>query len=289
MATLKRCHLDMEDGNSSFPITKYPKLADDHSFPSTYPAKQCLKMVAGSFYLPKDNPKKPQGEDAHFICLEKQTLGVADGVGGWAKKGIDGGEYARQLMKNSLIAVQNQPRGAVDLKKVLREGYLQTKAQGSSTACIITLNEQKRRLHAINVGDSGFILFRNNRFLYRSPAMQHRFNRPYQLGNSSTSDRPESAVVSTIWVMPGDIIIVGTDGLFDNMWPEEIEKVLDQRSSTKASMEPEELAWNIAKLALHNSLNRHSVSPFSNAARMAGKEHIGGKVDDITVVVAHIV
>lgn len=40
-----------------------------------------LKMVAGSIYLPKDDPSKPQGDDAHFVCLEAQTLGVADGVG----------------------------------------------------------------------------------------------------------------------------------------------------------------------------------------------------------------
>ncbi|XP_015160066.1 putative protein phosphatase 2C 24 [Solanum tuberosum] len=42
-------------------------------------------MVAGSFYIPKSN-KAPLWEDAHFICIEEETIGVADGIGGWAKR-----------------------------------------------------------------------------------------------------------------------------------------------------------------------------------------------------------
>uniref|UniRef100_M1AUH3 Protein phosphatase 2c n=1 Tax=Solanum tuberosum TaxID=4113 RepID=M1AUH3_SOLTU len=44
-----------------------------------------MKMVAGSFYIPKSN-KAPLWEDAHFICIEEETIGVADGIGGWAKR-----------------------------------------------------------------------------------------------------------------------------------------------------------------------------------------------------------
>lgn len=50
-----------------------------------------LKMVCGSFYIPKKNPKKPLGEDAFFVCHDREVIGVADGVGGWAKYGIDSG------------------------------------------------------------------------------------------------------------------------------------------------------------------------------------------------------
>ena len=47
------------------------------------------KMDLGSYYIPKENKNKPKGEDAHFINKDCQTIGVADGVGGWAKRGID--------------------------------------------------------------------------------------------------------------------------------------------------------------------------------------------------------
>ncbi|XP_020548973.1 probable protein phosphatase 2C 55 [Sesamum indicum] len=145
-----------------------------------------LKMSAASIYIPKDNPKKPRGEDAHFISTEEQTIGVADGVGGWAKFGIDGGEYARQLMMNSVLALKKEPRFNVNPKRVLEEAFNNTTAQGSSTACIITLSGDK--LRAVNAGDSGFLVIRNGEVVFRSPTQQHSFNCPYQLGN--TKDKP---------------------------------------------------------------------------------------------------
>ncbi|MCD7467791.1 hypothetical protein HAX54_005410 [Datura stramonium] len=55
-----------------------------------------MRKAADPFYIPKYS-KGPLGEDAHIICIEGETIGIADGVGGWAKKGIDSGEYSRQL------------------------------------------------------------------------------------------------------------------------------------------------------------------------------------------------
>jgi serine/threonine protein phosphatase PrpC len=124
------------------------------------PPEESLKMVCGAFYLPKDNELKPEGEDAHFICSEKQAIGVADGVGGWAKKGVDAGEYARELMNNAFIAIQQQPDGVLDPKRVLNEAFLNTEAEGSSTACIAMLKDNI--LHSVNVGDSGFCISRRH-------------------------------------------------------------------------------------------------------------------------------
>lgn len=118
-----------------------------------------LKMLAGSCYIPKYNKSKPLGEDSHFICAEKQTFGVADGVGGWAKKGIDPGEYARELMDNAVFAIEDQPIGGVNPMAVLNEAFLNTEAQGSSTACILTLKGNV--LHSVNIGDNGFVLIRD--------------------------------------------------------------------------------------------------------------------------------
>ncbi|KAL7197519.1 hypothetical protein ACSBR2_020120 [Camellia fascicularis] len=117
-----------------------------------------LEIAAGSLYLPKADELKPCGDDVHFIYAEKQTVGLADGVGGWTRKGVDTGEYARQLVTNSLIALHNQLKCAVKVnpKMVLFESHSNTKAQRSSTACIITLNGHI--LRAINIGGSGFML-----------------------------------------------------------------------------------------------------------------------------------
>ncbi|KDP38810.1 hypothetical protein JCGZ_04967 [Jatropha curcas] len=243
---------------------------------------QTLKMNAGAFYLPKDDKERPQGEDAHFICKEKLTIGVADGVGGWARKGVDAGIYARRLMENSIIALQGEKKGSVNPRKVLQEAYSNTNVKGSSTACIITI-DSNNCLHYVNLGDSGFLLFRENKYIYKSKVQQHEFNHPYQLGTCS-DDLPCLAYEEKILVEAGDIVVAGTDGLLDNIYPSEITKILE-KADGKNEVSAEELAWRIVERALFNSVDEEYHSPFAREAEMAGYLHTGGKYDDITVIV----
>lgn len=92
--------------------------------------------------MPHPDKEDTGGEDAHFICVDEQAIGVADGVGGWADHGIDSGQYARELMSNSVSAIQEEPKGLIDPARVLEKAYTSTKAKGSSTACIVALTEQ---------------------------------------------------------------------------------------------------------------------------------------------------
>ena len=101
-----------------------------------------MKLLSGSCYLPHPDKEETGGEDAHFICVDEHAIGVADGVGGWADVGVDSGQYARELMSNSVTAIQEEPKGSVDPARVLKKAHLSTKAKGSSTACIIALTEQ---------------------------------------------------------------------------------------------------------------------------------------------------
>lgn len=101
-----------------------------------------LKLLSGSCYLPHPDKEETGGEDAHFICVDEQAIGVADGVGGWAEVGVDSGQFARELMSNSVIAIQEEPKGCIDPARVLEKAHSVTKAKGSSTACIIALTEQ---------------------------------------------------------------------------------------------------------------------------------------------------
>ena len=101
-----------------------------------------LKFLSGSCYLPHPDKEETGGEDAHFICIDEHAIGVADGVGGWAELGVDSGQYARELMSNSVTAIQEEPKGSVDPARVLEKAHFSTKAKGSSTACIIALTEQ---------------------------------------------------------------------------------------------------------------------------------------------------
>ncbi|XVF12943.1 hypothetical protein REPUB_Repub08aG0163700 [Reevesia pubescens] len=217
-------------------------------------------MISGSFYIAKDRNSRPQGDDSHFICEEKQTIGLADGVGGWSSQGVDAGVYARELMNNSLLAILTQPDRQVD--------------------------PMKQMLHAVNMGDSGFMLIRQGVAIYQTPIQQHSFNYPYQLGNSANSNKPWQAQVIKLAVEPGDVIIAGTDGLFDNLSERQILEAA--ATGIEQGLHPEEVAWPVAQQAYHISMDREAVTPFTQASMMAGKSHIGGKQDDITVIVSRI-
>lgn len=51
-------------------------------------------------------------------------------------------------------------------------------------------------LHAINLGDSGFIVVRDGCTVFRSPVQQHGFNFTYQLESGRGGDLPSSGQVS---------------------------------------------------------------------------------------------
>ncbi|KAG8375127.1 hypothetical protein BUALT_Bualt10G0068000 [Buddleja alternifolia] len=254
---------------------------------STSGSETSLSMISGAFYIAKEGGKNPQGDDAHFISKEKQTIGVADGVGGWSSKGVDAGEYARKLVSNFVNELENSPtvkkNHKIDLKRTLMKAYSNTNVEGSSTICVLTL--ENKTIHAVNVGDSGFMVIRDGAQVYKSSIQTYRFNFPYQLGK--TSSDPSVAKVCTVPVQAGDIVIVGTDGLFDNLFTSDITNLVNILGG--AGAEPEHVARTIAEYAYYNSIDKIMSTPFAVASLENGRPCSGGKRDDITVVVSFIV
>ncbi|KAL3583601.1 hypothetical protein D5086_014662 [Populus alba] len=243
-----------------------------------------LKLLSGSCYLPHPDKEETGGEDAHFICKDEQVIGIADGVGGWADVGVNAGEFSRELMSHSVNAIQEEPNGSIDPARVLEKAHANMKAKGSSTACIIALKSEG--LHAINLGDSGFMVVRDGCTIFESPVQQHGFNFTYQLETGNGGDLPSSGQVFTIPVAPGDVIIAGTDGLFDNLYNNEVTAVVVH--ATRTGLGPEATAQKIAALARQRALDTNRQTPFSTAAQDAGYRYYGGKLDDVTVVVSYV-
>ena len=92
--------------------------------------------------------------------------------------------------------------------------------------------------------------------------------------------------VFTIPVAPGDVVIAGTDGLFDNLYNNEVIAVVVH--ATRASLGPQVTAQKIAALARQRAQDKNRQTPFSTAAQDAGIRYYGGKLDDITVIVSYI-
>ncbi|CAL1404749.1 unnamed protein product [Linum trigynum] len=217
-----------------------------------------LRMTAEVFQLAKNNHDRI--EDCHFIFHAPDgrgatTIGVADGVGGCREKGIDPGEYSEELMLNALAAVIESGDAAVDPIRVLKEAHSRTAKPGSSTACIITLAAGDGELRFANVGDSGFKVLRRNAVAYESPIQQSRFNCPFQLYQAGEDRKlvEECAVEGRVKVEAGDVVVAGTDGLFDNLYGSEIERILVEERVHNKGKPMMELARVIALTAFRNS------------------------------------
>ncbi|KAF3642051.1 putative protein phosphatase 2C 80 [Capsicum annuum] len=130
------------------------------------------------------------------------------------------------------------------------------------------------------------MLVRDGSTVFGSPVQQHDFNFTYQLESGNAGDSPSSGEVFKIPVAPGDVIIAGTDGLFDNLYNNDISAVVGH--ATRAGLPPQVVAQKIAALARQRAQDQKQANPFSAAAQEAGFRYHGGKLDDVTMVVAYI-
>jgi serine/threonine protein phosphatase PrpC len=133
---------------------------------------------------------------------------------------------------------------SLDPQKVIKQAMRKVSEYGSSTACVASLNG--RSLKVANLGDSALIVVRyfhdqnKAKVLMQTEEQQHNFNAPYQLANIPDSvkrsqdssrqfwkDKASDCVIYQTSVREGDIIISGTDGLFDNLYVKEITNIID--------------------------------------------------------------
>jgi len=258
------------------------KASFDAFFQAIEPIIHDTHLNVGVSSVPHPAKVAKGGEDAYFLSGDMKAIGVADGVGGWADIGVDPAEYSRRLMEGGKISAEASTFNR-DPLRIMQDAYKHSmEVQGSSTCCIITL--EGLRLNAANLGDSGFMVLRGTDIVYRTKEQQHSFNFPYQIGTGS-ADKPEHSQRILVEVQQGDLIIVGTDGLWDNLFDEDIIEVVSQSYSDPAS-----IAQVIARQAHLIANNKDILSPFSKSARSNGYPLAsGGKLDDITVVVGRVV
>merc|ERR1712130_25042 len=167
------------------------------------------------------------GEDAFFINKtdsDIDTYGIADGVGGWRRQGIDPSIFSTSLMEQcmNISAVS-------EMQKIHKsQNY---RLLGSSTAVCISIDKKSNSLSVANLGDSGFLVLREGKVLLRSKEQVHRFNCPFQIslftpGYNSISDSAADADEYNFELMLGDVVVTGSDGLFDNCSDELISDIL---------------------------------------------------------------
>lgn len=246
-----------------------------------------LKTACHNF--PGPNKQNPKGEDAHF--LSPLAIAVADGVGGWAEIGVDPSRYANELMKGVSTAVTSlSETDRLQPLAVLKFAASKCTSVGSSTCSLFLLDPLKPVARTANIGDSGYIVYRplpdgRIHVVGKSEEVLHGFNFPFQLGTDG--DDPSKAKVQSHDLENGDLVVMFTDGFSDNVHEDQAAALVTNFLSQKGR-KIEELAQNLATKAYDQSRDKKFKSPFAVRALESGYSFMGGKKDDITVIVAEV-
>jgi protein phosphatase PTC7 len=255
--------------------------------PSPYPTAGKLRFAArGAFAVPHFEKDHRGGEDGFYLSVDGRTMGVADGVGGWASKGINPALFTWAFMQHALRhAAANERLTAKGIMEKAYDDTMAEKHQGSCPATIVALNDATT-MSVANIGDCGVMVLRGDKIVFRSVEQQHSFNFPYQLGPRET---PKLADCKNVEIAADDVVILGSDGLWDNMFNEDVVAMVGKARRTNGGMlDCYKLSEKIAQETLAVSRDKNRESPFGVHAKLAGKRFYGGKEDDITVVVGQL-
>eukprot|EP00403_Amphidinium_massartii_P036720 CAMPEP_0178435224 /NCGR_PEP_ID=MMETSP0689_2-20121128/33820_1 /TAXON_ID=160604 /ORGANISM="Amphidinium massartii, Strain CS-259" /LENGTH=584 /DNA_ID=CAMNT_0020057295 /DNA_START=87 /DNA_END=1841 /DNA_ORIENTATION=+ len=286
------------------------------------------------------------GADSFYFDTESSSFGVADGVGEWEWRfKLSARAFADELMEGSKQAAVRVDASAsrnlgAAATEMMQSGFDCTKSFGAATAIVAKLGNESDHIGLSCVGDSGLMLFRpetigrhtSYSFVSRTKEQQHQFNMPFQLSRlpepadyfklmhdgmgalvaaatrmeGKKVDEPSDADQYSWKVERGDLLVMGSDGLFDNLYQKEIQDICDCATSpfdvdglggskpTDSTHPLEEelasrLAIALAQAAFLKSIDKNGNVPFNDHAKKVNVNHTGGKTDDITCVCAWVV
>lgn len=221
-----------------------------------------------------------------------------------------------QLVPDGPTNPQDAYRGPISL---LKEAYETTESKGSTTVLLATLDNSTRihgKVHpmiaVLSIGDCELLMLRRTSgrqsplqavFHTEMQRIDHNVQTPLQLARVDAridADFDESialeviekgSAVHCVSAYEGDIVIMGSDGVFDNLFLDEIVDICNACLPTPRSPVFEPMPINIlSQLAQKLVLNAHSkTSESANGQYPDTPIGKGGKVDDTSVVVAEII
>ena len=254
-----------------------------------------IKIEAASCVLPHPAKMLWGGEDAVFTA--GRTFGVFDGVTGANK--LDGvplysKTLASEMRKASKMnSADTMGMSVQELQRCLNDAreVADSSSTGASTAIVASITEDGF-LRSLNLGDSVCIVIRRGKMAARTREISHYFDCPYQLSTESP-DKPRDGTKLNVELVRGDTIVMGSDGVFDNLVETEIVEMVTTILQDRPNAKPSMLAKKIADQSRKVSLSSKAATPYAKQAKRNGdpdfNDGVGGKVDDVGCVVVRYV
>lgn len=311
---------------------------DQNTYEYNHHEQDALGLQRGETRAQRRINRPDSGQDAFFIAKlgsEAMAFGIADGVGGWATSGVDPAEFSHGFCHYMAETTLKWTHGRLTPRMLMEIGYQNIiddpgVRAGGSTACV-GIAGPDGTLQMANLGDSGFLHVRLGAVHHYSNPQTHAFNTPYQLsiippkiiaqsaifGGMPLSDLPEKAELSSGQLRHGDVLILATDGVWDNLNPQEVLSLVctKMRSHSAWTVEKGEglgisdqitelirpgrvnekkgdqtlqgiIAAAVAGEAKIASMNDRRDGPFAKEVQKhyPDERYHGGKVDDICVI-----
>mmetsp|Transcript_21394 Transcript_21394/g.64214 ORF Transcript_21394/g.64214 Transcript_21394/m.64214 type:complete len:404 (-) Transcript_21394:40-1251(-) len=300
----------------------------EQHFNEEYQKNKPLCFTARAYQQTHPSKVRMGYKDADATLTSPMLLGVCDGVSQLEEFRMDPSLLPNELLKTceELANTQLMPdmqtsphdayRGPVSL---LKEAYENTESYGSTTVLLAALDNSTKihgKLHpmiaVLSIGDCELLMLRrtNGRqseleavFHTEMQRIDSNVQTPLQLArvDERIDEEFEESValeviekgsaVHCVSAYEGDILVLGSDGVFDNLFLDEIVEICNEilRPSKKPDFTP----------ASPNLLSQVCVrivkDSHAKAGCSAGGQFLdtpigkGGKVDDTSVVVAEIV
>ena len=270
------------------PVVAATKIVEENAKPKVstkIPQKEVVdttvSMDMSSVVLPDPAKISWGGEDAVF--MSGRNFGVFDGVSG-AVKLARVPLYSKTLASEMKKTVGKSPLSISEMTSRLTEAanFANSGATGASTAIVGSLAEDGT-LSVLNLGDCACVVFRDGKAVAKSRENIHSFDCPFQLSEISP-DRPSFGSKLLYKVQKGDIVLMASDGVFDNLSPEVLGETVSKSPANAGT-----IARRVADRSRKVSLDKSADTPYAKAASRAGRKEylngLGGKVDDISCVV----
>lgn len=182
--------------------------------------------------------------NADIVMETTMHLGICDGVSGVHHLGIPPDELPRDLLHHCREKLMysggrhsNKEDGAW-LVGLIEDAFDATQAYGATTLLLATLRDTN--LVTASLGDCALLVLRPSslrpfrlRPIFKTVPGRYDSRRPVQVqrlhgfSDANAHTVIQGAMVSTTPVQHGDLLILGSDGLFDNLRDEDVQRTVE--------------------------------------------------------------
>ncbi|KAG5419017.1 hypothetical protein I9W82_003736 [Candida metapsilosis] len=257
---------------------------------------------------PSDTLSIKAGDDT--MLVSPSVLAIADGVSGWESSGdlANSGIWSRSIVETfsrlmTEYKISHSPHHLKrrDIQEILDDSFLHTshlmdlqKLSGSSTLVLGMLSGDM--LLMISIGDSKLFVIRDGKILVTNEEESGDGFCPTQIGTNTMSKLPSDfAWIDSVKLKEGDYIVMCSDGITDNLYEREIVNYLDEFAHAKKN-NVKTIASKMLIKAKEVAFDDYAYTPYNEKVNQSlnkdssKKPHsVGGKVDDMSIVVAKVV